>query len=1027
MKTTYVVRLLLLWPFGLGAQLVIDDDLDGASSRFPWQSIGGACLTAGNDTGSIPSCVSQGRMGGNGPDPVGQGALRLTDAARNRSAGVISQFAFPTNQGLQVTFSSVTYGGNQYGGTGADGISFFLIDADRVPEINSRTRLGAAGGSLGYSRASYARGARGIVGAYLGVGIDEYGNFSNPADTGTGGPGFRPNTIALRGSEQLRFPYTVGSRVQDPIASSNARRREDAEPITFSLSISPQGLLDLSYSRNGGVANTVLSQHPITRRNGPLPSRFYFGFAGGTGGGTNIHEITCFKAAGITTSGSSAGSNVLQAAKVQAGSQLYLAYYHTDNWWGQMTAQNILRDPQTNAVSVSPVANWDASCVLTGGECKSTGVDTRRQPPAQRTMLSHDGTQGIPLRWDHLPAEQQRALGGDAGALRLGYLRGARDAEVLHEGPYRNRSSVLGDIINSSPTWVGPPQQSYRGLWKDKLYSNQSAPEGRSYLDFAVAQARRTNVVYVGANDGMLHGFRAGGYDDQGRWDAAARNDGYEVLAYMPLASVNALHSDIAQLDYSSPQYAHNAFVDATPGVGDLYYQGGWHTWLVSGMGAGGNRGGVLGNNRQASGGSFFALDITDPDAFQEAHAERLVVGEWSSDTLVCAQDRGERNCRDHLGNTYGTPVIRRLHSGRWAVILGNGFNSRNGRAGVFIQEVDADGDIQTSFLDTGVGSQWQRNGIAHVTPVDLDGDDVVDFLYAGDLFGNVWRFDLSSARPRDWKVRAEPLFRTAAVPISTRLVVATVANGSGDPRLMVAFGSGQMQPQTISSAARPHRGTHYLHGVWDWDMEDWNRLGSTRMASLSASAREVPRGKTLSGALLQDQRISTNTGYSQGAIHGVRTITSHKVCWAASSSCPAPARNEAFGWWTRLPGAQEQVVYNPILQDGQLVVSTTIPSVPALLSCRAADPASGFTMALTMEQGAAPETPYFTPALSGASGLGSVVGLGLNAVGTPSFVMADGEKYMVTQSSDGTPTVTQVTSPPRNAALQRMNWSRLR
>ena len=128
----------------LHAQVTINDNLSGAASSYPWQAIGGACLTAGNNTGTIPSCLSQGRM--NPPaDAVGHGALRLTDAGGRRSGGIISKFSFPSSQGLQVTFTSVTYGGNNFNGTGADGISFFLIDADQVSAINSNTSLGFSG------------------------------------------------------------------------------------------------------------------------------------------------------------------------------------------------------------------------------------------------------------------------------------------------------------------------------------------------------------------------------------------------------------------------------------------------------------------------------------------------------------------------------------------------------------------------------------------------------------------------------------------------------------------------------------------------------------------------------------------------------------------------------------------------------------------------------------------------------------------------------------------------------------------
>ena len=82
----------------------------------------------------------------------------------------------------------------------------------------------------------------------------------------------------------------------------------------------------------------------------------------------------------------------------QAGTQLYLASYHPSNWWGELTAQTLLLDPLTDIVSINPVANWKANCVLTGGACPATGQAQAAQAPAQRRMLTWDGALAHPLR-----------------------------------------------------------------------------------------------------------------------------------------------------------------------------------------------------------------------------------------------------------------------------------------------------------------------------------------------------------------------------------------------------------------------------------------------------------------------------------------------------------------------------------------------------------------------------------------------------------------------------------------------------
>jgi type IV pilus assembly protein PilY1 len=1025
-KTVWKWLFMLGWPLGLHAQLTLTEDLTGASSTYPWQSIGGACLTAGDNTGSIPSCTSKNRIWP--ADPVGSGALRLTDTGGNELGAVISLVPFHSSEGVQLTFTTVTYGGS-----GADGIAFFLLDVSNYgdePFPWWNWSMGPAGGPLGYSGRRSPL-ASGIWHGWLGIGIDEYGNFSNPEDAGPGGPGLSPNSIVVRSGAYTGYKYIVGTTVPGGISSGKVASRSAATPITFNLRLTREGLLSLSYSRNGGVASPLMINVDVTWANGPMPSKFLFGFSGSTGGSTNIHEINCFKAAGFTTSGSSAGSNVLQSAKVQIGTQLYLAYYHTDKWWGQLTAQSIVMDPVTQIVSINQVANWDASCGLTGGACDATGGTPPLQGPGSRTILTFNpdapgGAVGIPFQWASLSAAQKTALepGGGSVSPTLLYMRGSRADEGYSLANRRTRKSVLGDIINSSPTWVGPPQQSYSGVWQDLLYPNKVAREGNLYDSFAVANATRTNVVYVGANDGMLHGFRSGGYNALGAFDASKPNDGQELLAYMPTSSIRSLRGNVAQLDYSKQQYAHNAYVDAVPGVGDLFYGGAWHTWLVSGTGAGGNVAGVLADNTSVGAGDIFALDITNPNSFSEANAKSLVKGDWTTANLQCQGDTATSHCRDNLGNTYGTPLVRRLHNGFWAAIFGNGYNSSTGVAGIYLLNAE---DGSALFLSTGAGTPAQRNGIAYVTSLDIDGDNVVDYLYAGDLLGNVWRFDVTSDTPANWRVTR--VFQTLGLPISTQVLAVPVRDSTDARRIMLEFGTGRMMPQTLSTPPTPDEHNGVLVGIWDWDMSAWNLMSNSKLLSLSRSDPNVPNvanGKALDLYSLQFQTLTTNTSVVNASINGVRTISSSPVCWAGSTVCKSPRTNNQFGWRVPLLGVKEQVVYNPVLQDGLFQVSTVIPAVFQPLSCSAAPPSSGFTMALTPDEGGAPRVSYFFDALNRDKTMSNVVGVGLSAVGTPSHITAGSQRYMVTQTSNGTPTLSKVT-PSKQIVVKRVTWVDLR
>jgi|APAra7269097501_1048564.scaffolds.fasta_scaffold00460_2 type IV pilus assembly protein PilY1 len=1141
MKTIQRVGLLAtaaLLPGVARAQLVISDTLTGASSSYNWKALNGACLTAGNGSGTIPACSGLsyysgttlvGGVTGTLPDAVGSGALRLTNGdttangsnGNNQTGAVVSNFTFPTNQGLQVTFTTVTYGGNAYNNaagqaSGADGISFFLADGSKPATV------GALGGSLGYSCSNGNPTYDGVQGGYIGLGIDEFGNFSNAGDNTNSGVGAIPNRISLRGAgntnwanlsatypkyypsglnatsqmsavqktcaagnlynfsgttqtdstgasikngaktnDKLTYNYnyisgdTLGSNVtlysQEAAGKNSAGGskavRGNATPITYALSITQDGLLSLSYSVNGGTAQPVITNQSITASNGPLPASFRFGFSAGTGGGSNVHEITCFKAAPVGQANSSAGTNVQQSARVEAGTQVYLAYYHPTNWWGELTAQNLVMDPTTGIVSIATNANWNASCTLTGGACpaiSSTSTVTA-QAPSARNILTWNGTSGIPFQWSNLTSAQKSALdsasASGASSPRQAYLRGDRTNEVANGGSFRSRTGVMGDIMNSSPTWVGAPSAPYTGPWVDSLYSSAtpSEPAG-SYAVFKTNNAQRANVVYVGANDGMLHGFRAGGYDANGKFTTATTpNDGKEVLAYMPAAALNTIYNTNGKLDFSSPSYAHNLYVDATPGTGELYYNNAWHTWLVGGLGGGGNAAGAIADNTSVGTGALYALDITNPANFSESNASSLVIGEWSSANLKCTNVAG---CASYLGNTYGTPVIRRLHNGNWAVLFGNGLNSSSGGAGLYIMLVASDGTTSFYYLDTGYGPSKDplkannKNGIAYVTPADLDGDHITDYVYAGDAFGNVWRFDLTSQNPASWSVSSAPLFSTpAGQPITSKVAVAAIpGSGTGAPRVLVSFGTGQAFPVTQTSAAAYSSNTaQSLYGVWDWNMNAWNAI-----APAAAVYATLTGPQTVTASTLQTQSI-TNTSVSSGTTPSYRTVSNNKVCWVGSTTCgTSSTANTQFGWKLALPSTTtgsgssavtnyEQVVYNPTLAYGMFIVNTTVPGTQQVLSCTST-PASGYTMAISVASGGAGTASFFGdnnnnfPTLNG----GIVSGIGLSGTGTPSIVTANKLPYLVQQTVSGTGTVNQI-NPSAAGVGSRMTWTKLR
>jgi type IV pilus assembly protein PilY1 len=1097
--------------------LIINDTLTGNATSAAWDAIGAACLTAGNTqtpAGSVPSCSSlaasgkpyynKTQVGGvtgtvyPTPDPIGKGALRLTngDTTQDGSNGdyqtgaVLTHSTYPSNQGVQVTWTSVTYGGDGNSGTGADGMTFFIADG------SAGETTGGLGGSVGYSCSNgnsdpsglTTQGADGVNGAYLGIGIDEYGNFSNPGDaTSTPVNGARAaNRISLRGSGSTNWAWlnatypqyypggtslTMAQKIDavhkacstgtlwdysskpskptqlsskaitynynyltykdlgTAIANQEATAkplRSSAVPIVYSLKISPDALLDFSYSINGGTTQTVASGLKITDSNGPLPATFRFGFVAGTGGGSNVHEITCFKAAPANQSTSSAGTDVKEVGRVMSGSQLFLANTHPTNWWGQVTAQSLLYDSTTDALTVATTANWDANCVLTGGTCTSTGGNSVAvEGPTARAILTFDGSTGVPFQWANLTSTQQAALtaGGTSNDTRLKYLRGDRSNEGIGTSNYRVRTGVLGDVIDSGPTWVGPPSTYPNGAFVDKLRAGVSMPEGSSYATFASTYAARLNVVYTGANDGLLHGFRAGSFDSSGNF-VTTQNDGREVLAYMPSQALATIHSTTSSLDYSNSQYSHNFFVDAAPGVGDLYYKGAWHTWLVGGLGPGGQAGGPISDPKASAGGALYALDITDPSQFSESNAATLVIGEISS-TSFSSCVNVPSTCNNNLGLAFGTPLIRRLHDGNWAVLFGNGLNSASGSAGLFILHVNSSTGTRTlRYIDTGYTAAndpqngGKRNGIVQVTAADLDGDHVTDYVYAGDVFGNLWRFDLTSSSPSQWSVGSAPMFSApAGQPITTRVTVTQVPTpGSTRQKLLIAFGTGQKTPQTLTSAESYASGAQALYGVWDWNLAAWNATSTDTKYDVATSAPQ-----TLTVSSLQAQTV-TSTLAGTGNVSGYRTVSSNPVCWSGSTACQS--NNNKFGWTLALPTATEQVIYNPVATIDSFLVNTIIPATQQILTC-SSTPASGYTMAVQIGTGgAAPASMFANDA--GSFTDNNISGLAVGGVGTPTVMTAGQKMYIVQQTRAGNGDTKQVNGLAGGKG-QRVNWTKIR
>jgi uncharacterized repeat protein (TIGR01451 family) len=270
---------------GSGARaqtVVLSDNFTGTSAAQAWQVYDGACLTAGNNSGTIPACAagSSGGLNGNAPDTAGNGVLRLTQAVQNGRGMVVSLNSFPASSGFTVSFTAVSYGGD-----GADGIAFFLLDASAgIPAA-----AGYYGGGLGYAQ---------VVGGYIGIGLDEWGNFENPGCGGggcIGGPGNFPNSIGVRGSTANGNAWIGGATTGVPSLWSNVPTRATATSHNWVINLTSAGVLSVQMD---GV--TRISSLNVFAQAGAIPSFLRIGFSASTGLYTNIHAIRSFS---VTTTG----------------------------------------------------------------------------------------------------------------------------------------------------------------------------------------------------------------------------------------------------------------------------------------------------------------------------------------------------------------------------------------------------------------------------------------------------------------------------------------------------------------------------------------------------------------------------------------------------------------------------------------------------------------------------------------------------------------------------------------------------
>lgn len=549
---------------------------------------------------------------------------------------------------------------------------------------------------------------------------------------------------------------------------------------------------------------------------------------------------------------STAASLVASSGRVSTNTLVYQAKFNSANWSGTLEAFGY----DTNG-DIETAATWSASIPAHA---------TRKifsWNPTTRAGSKFEGTGTNILTSTQLAALDTDTTSGDNSASVLAYLRGDRTNEVSTTNPtgiFRERTSLLGDIINSSPVYVGTTPFNYDAL--------PVTAGGRSvYRAFRTTTRSRTPMVYVGANDGMLHAFKA---------TETGTDRGEEKFAFVPNAAFSAGIKNL-----SSKGYNHQAFIDGPLSTGDAYLGSAWKTVLVGSMGAGGK--------------SVFALDVTDPSVNASTTTGPGKVM-WEFDTSVTGD----------LGYTLQQATIARMRNGRWAAIFGNGYNSTGGTAKLFIVFLDPDlSDGWTSGTDYIVlgTDSTTSNGLSQPA-VRLDGLRTAEAIYAGDLKGNVWKFDVSSATTSSWGsaftsgTSNVPLFTAkdsagTVQPITAPLEIGLHTLGG----YMLYFGTGKYYEDGDQTSTQ----VQSFYGIWD-------KPGAARVTYT-----------TRTDALAEIQILEEN------ATAGARLVSQLTTDIYAGTT---PKR----GWFMDLKvvggtAKGERVFSAPLLLDDRLLFSSVVPS----------------------------------------------------------------------------------------------------
>ena len=698
------------------------------------------------------------------------------------------------------------------------------------------------------------------------------------------------------------------------------------------------------------------------------------------------------------------------STQLNNGTVAYQANYYTAKWKGDLKSLSI--DTTSGAISTTP--NWTAAKILNSSATVTTTSTGSISTYGSRKIVTYNpsaasGSQFVSFA--DVPASgstaaappalstaELNALGSNATAQMnmVSYLRGDNTLEQKNSGNFRNRDTPLGDIVDSQPVFSGSPNANE--------FENQTFTGTDSFISWAVgttntdgspapsAASTRTPLVFVAANDGMLHAFNA--------------NTGAEVYAYLPGAVITSNLANLSDPNYgSSTAVPHQYYNDGELTIADAYLPSltqingsSWHTILVGTTGRGLAK-------------AVYALDITDP-----ANIKPL----WER-----SAGDGQANS-GYIGQMIGKPVIAKVQDANngtdWQVLIGNGYNSAQGTAALLEFELD-NGTLSVHSAGTGGNTSTSGNGLAApVAWMDNPANGISMEAYAGDLLGNVWSFPLDNLTTTGHGSNATSSY-AADLSSAGSLIFSTPLDASSNPQPITA---GMLAGRDPSSGnVWLFFGTGQYLGAGDLgnkQVESWYGV----IAQTSDNSIPALPGKV-------SQLVQRSIIYEQaGNASATPPTLGARVVSTASAGDMAGKR----GWYMNLKqpvvdsngnvtsyNSQGERMVTPNQFQGNLLLGTTrIPVVTDICN----PSGSGWVMAVNPFTGDNPTGAFFTGnGTGGTVTIGNktvpVAGVGFSSLpNNPIFVGSD----MLMSFDNGT--TSNIKTSGSTAGTTRVSWQEI-